>query len=105
MIYEYLIRTANNCRRFGTAGANADIFRSLERTFAINSFATDIEKGIALGTVSAYMIDALDRMIRSENYNADKKEILQSLHDSLLNPTLNKIDEVLDTYYDHMPWR
>ena len=29
--YEYLIRAAFNCGRCGVAGANADIYRGLER--------------------------------------------------------------------------
>ena len=46
MDYEYLIRAAHNCGRYGVEGANADIYRTLETKSALlNTERENIETG------------------------------------------------------------
>lgn len=102
MIYEQIVRKANKCYRFGTAGANADIFRHLDSVWAkgpdgkYNS--SKEERYIALGEVCAFLRDSFERMIKSDEFSKEKKDTFQEMYDSLLSPSLERIDAAIDRY-------
>lgn len=96
MFYEHIVRKANNnCGRYGTAGANADIYRRLERVWAKGLdgkyLSTPKERYFALGEVSAYLRDSLERIIRSKAYSKERNQKLQSIYDSLIQATITDI--------------
>lgn len=100
MYYELIVRKANNnCGRYGTAGADADIYRHLERVWAKGLdgkyMSTPQERYFALGEVSAYLRDALERIIKSEAYSEEKNKELQSIYDSLFQATIGDINEAV----------
>ena len=64
MIYEYIIRQSYGCARYGTSGADASIFRKLER------FAHDKESydySCAICAVRSYLNDAV-RNLQDKHY-------------------------------------
>lgn len=96
MYYELIVRKANNnCGRYGTAGADADIYRHLERVWAKGFdgryMSTTKERYFALGEVSAYLRDSLERIIKSKTYSEEKNKELQSIYDSLIQATFRDI--------------
>ena len=101
MIYEHIIRKANDgCPRYGTAGADADIFRKLDRVFSIDfdgkNNHTEFEKGLALGEVSSFLRDAFERMSKNEKYTKQEQELFREYSNELLTPSLESVDNVLD---------
>lgn len=100
MYYEIIVRKANNnCGRYGTAGADADIYRHLERVWAKGLdgkyMSTPKERYFALGEVSAYLRDSLERIIKSKAYSEEKNQEMQSIHDSLFQATISDIDNAV----------
>ncbi len=101
MYYELIIRRANgNGGRYCVAGADADIFRAMERDWSLNFDkkynSSDFKRGVSLGIVVAFLSDSIDRLIKSDDYSEDKVKELQSCHDALLYPSLEVVDEVID---------
>lgn len=100
MAYEHIVRKANNdCGRYGTAGADADIFRHLERAWTAGIdgkfMSTVEERYFALGTVSAYLRDSLERIIKSKAYSEEDNQKLQSIYDSLSQASLKDVDKAV----------
>lgn len=93
--YEYLIRAVFKCDRWGVAGADADIYRHLEREVAsANSGKGDrFELGLAMGRVVAYIKDALKTVLKEHSAN---KEFTAKIDECLClinsDPTMEKID-------------
>ena len=95
MEYEYLIRSAFNCGRYGVAGANADTYRYLEgKVVSANSGEGDkFELGLAMGRVVAYIDNALKTVLKEHSAN---KEFTAKIDECLClinsDPTMEKID-------------
>ena len=117
MNYEHFIRRAYNCGRYGVEGANADIYRRLERKSAVykqalneiennkpRSWNQDIKDicfdyGVAAGEVAAFISDAIHK-VESDYDNQltdEQKGILEDCKSSLVSPTIENIKETLET--------
>lgn len=114
--YELFIRGAHQCGRFGTAGANADIFKELQRSYQIYTsekkaikekkeriWATSEEKMlieymIKVGEVSAYIKTALFNIKKKYKTNLTDKQYneLENLESLLISPDIDKINTVID---------
>lgn len=99
--YEMIIRLANNnCGRYGVAGADADIFRGLEIAYSKdhkgNYDHSEFERGLRLGMVSAFLMDAIERLIKSGKYNDKINSELQGCYDDLIYPSLKIVDDTID---------
>ena len=115
MNYEYLIRRAHQCERYGVAGADADTFRRLQRfayTYLENkkTIETKSERKwrkteeemltdymISAGEVSAYIKTATqtvkkkyDTKLTNEQYNE-----LEDIEISLTKPDIEIINEAV----------
>ena len=118
MNYEIIIRFANgDCGRYGTAGANADIYRHLSMSYAYYNEAksaaeagkhnnlpnTTLQYGIALGEVSAFIADAAERIKRtySEHLTEAQREILSSAY--LTSPTMESVDKAIEDVSNLIP--
>jgi hypothetical protein len=113
--YEYLIRRAHQCGRYGVQGADADTFRRLQRNASMYSNEKEsIEKGkerlsnqniedllvkymLSAGEVSAYIKTATDKVkkqyeskLSDEQYNE-----LEEVEVLLIEPDINKINEAI----------
>ena len=100
MAYEHIVRKANNdCGRYDTAGADADIFRHLNRVWAVGhdgKYMSSVEdRYFALGTVSAYLRDSLERIIKTTAYSEEDNQKLQSIYDSLSEASLKDVDKAV----------
>ncbi len=107
MSYEYIIRRANKCGRYGVAGANADIYRGFERAYAefqeVKSgqprFTTkSLEQTISnymcrCGEISGYILTAVDKVRRDYQEKITKKQDreLQNIEVLLISPDIEKI--------------
>lgn len=109
MDYEYLIRRAHQVGRYGVAGADADSFRELERTYALyknkltsRPSSKPVEEIHAnyflnLGKISAYIKTAIQRVMQKEEKklsDAQYNELEECLID-LRNPDMNGIFSVM----------
>lgn len=102
MYYELIVRRANgNGGRYSAAGADADIFRAMERAWSRNFDgkydSTELERGLKLGIVVAFLQDAIARLIKSEEYSDDAVKQLQSAYDTLLHPSIEAVDSTIET--------
>lgn len=102
MYYELIIRRANgNGGRYCVAGADADIFRAMERDWSLNMESkygsTEFERGLSLGIVVAFLRDSIERLIKSGEYSENDVKKLQSAYDELLQPTLKIVDNVIES--------
>lgn len=101
MQFEYAIRRAHHCGRYGAAGANADLYRGFMGThFRLNEAITKkspniieqaIEYGVRLGCVRMALDIAAKEVISkfrdSNPLESDKIEELRENLDSADNPT------------------
>lgn len=113
--YEYLIRRAHQCGRYGVQGANADTYRKLQRNADLYTRESDSVKNankelynqniidllknymISVGEVSAYIKTATeivknqyDSKLTDEQFNElEKIEVL------LIDPDITKINEAI----------
>ncbi|HIB36344.1 hypothetical protein [Mesonia sp.] len=114
--YEYLIRRAHNCGRYGVEGANADEYRALERSSALYATAlneiennlprtrrTDIKDlafnyGKNAGEISTYIRIAIEK-VQSDlegQLNEEEQEELENCKADLNEPTIVQIDGVIE---------
>lgn len=101
LIYELIVRRANgNGGRNCTAGADADIFRTMDRDwskrFDGNYVSSEYERGLSLGIVTAYLKDSVERLIKSGEYTEGAVKELESCSDALLHPTIDVIDATVN---------
>lgn len=101
MYYELIIRRANgHGGRYCVAGADADIFRSMERDWSRDLdgkyISSDFERGLSLGIVAAFLSDSIERLIKSGNYSEEAVKELQECYNLLINPTLKAVDNSID---------
>lgn len=102
MYYELIVRRANgNGGRYCVAGADADIFRAMERDWSHNMDgkygSSEFERGLSLGIVVAFLQDSIERLIKSGEYSENDVKKLQSAYDELLQPTLKIVDNVIES--------
>jgi len=109
MSYEYLLRRAHKCGRYGVAGANADIYRGFERAFAEYK---EVKSGkpkfttktldevlsnymLRCGEVSAYILTAVDKVRRECKQQLTKKQDskLEEVEILLISPDIIKIEK------------
>lgn len=105
MYYELIVRRANgNGGRYCVAGADADIFRAMERDWSHNMDgkygSTEFERGLSLGIVVAFLKDSIERLIKSGDYSENEVNELQSAYDELLQPSLIAVEDAIDSVCD-----
>ncbi|KAB1061466.1 hypothetical protein [Salibacter halophilus] len=120
MEYEYLIRKAFNCGRFGAPGANADIYRRYERNKGLYESETDAvknnkprkwnqpiedlayEAGRKEGEVVAHINNALDHVEKhyQDELTSEQEKELSDCKSELLEPSKEKIDKVIDRVHE-----
>lgn len=115
MSYEYLIRRAHNCGRYGVEGANADIFRTLERECSLHATAlNEIENNLprtwgedvkvlesnsrnSTAEVAYHIVNAIwkaqDRL--DSRLTDEEQRVFEDCKIELNTPTLEKINEVI----------
>ncbi len=101
--YESLIRAAFNCGRYGVAGANADIYRGLEREahLAGSEEGGRFELGLIMGRVVAYIENALKTVQKKHSTNREFTEkIDECLSLIMQDPTMAKIDDCVSRARD-----
>lgn len=94
--YESLIKAAFNCGRYGVAGANADIYRGLEREalLADSGQGNPLELGLIMGRVVAYIENALKTVKKEHSANREfTAKIDECLSLIEQGPTMEKIDD------------
>lgn len=122
MSYEYLIRRAYKCGRHGVEGANADIYRTLERdnilyTTALNeienklprSWGEDVKdlayrNGISAGKVANHIVNAI-RKVQSDlnsSLTDEEQEVFEHCKAEMYAPTIEKIQDVIKKAEDIM---
>lgn len=105
MNYEYVIRRVFKCGRYGVSGANADIFRSLERSYVINRDNSNLDKSedflfryaFSCGEVSTYLKTAIEKFAKDyeEKFSGEENEEVENLISLLNNARMEQIDEVI----------
>lgn len=103
--YEYLIRRAFQCGRYGVPGANADVYRALEMSFVLNRDNNDINQSEKLlfnyafgcGEVATYMITAIDKFAKDfeEHLTAQQNEEVEDLISLLNNSRIEQIEQAI----------
>ena len=106
MRYEYLIRRAFNCGRFGVSGANADVFRGLERDFVhfrdnkgINSPEERMQKyAFSCGEVATYIKFAVEKFAKKfdNELTEEQKQEVEDIVSLLYDATINEIEQAID---------
>lgn len=104
--YEYLIRRAFQCGRYGVPGANADVFRALQRSFVLYRDNNDINQNVELlfnyafgcGEVAAYIITAIEKFANDfeENLTAEQNEEVEDLISLLNNSRIEQIELAIE---------
>jgi hypothetical protein len=104
--YEYLIRSAFQCGRYGVPGANADTFRALESSFVyyrdniipatkdtlLFNYAFDC------GEVSTYIVTAIEKFSIDfdSQLNAVQNQEIEDIIMLLDNSNITKIEEAIE---------
>lgn len=101
MAYEMIIRQANgNCGRWGVAGADANIFDGFLSTWSTDRDGknnhSDYERGFAIGEISAFLRDAIERLQKAEGCSKETKNQLQVIYDNLLAPSFDDVISAID---------
>lgn len=116
MNYEYLIRRAHQCGRYGVAGANADTYRGFLRNASMYysemeaiknkkpRHSTQSEEGMlsdymcTCGEVKAYIMTAIDTVKRKYEVKLsdDQYNELENIEVLLIKPNLEKITESIE---------
>lgn len=112
MSYEYLIRRAHQCGRYGVEGANADIYRSYERAALAYedasagrpTFSTRSKEELAFkageetGAIITYLRTALEKLQTDfeDRFNEEQREGLESCEMALLSSKREDIERVID---------
>ena len=102
LYYEYLISAVFKCGRYGVAGADADIYRRLERvSWGEPSGSVDQFKlGVSVGEVAAYIDNALEHIKGKHLHNQEFIEKIEECICLLCDPTKEKIDECIDKAWE-----
>lgn len=116
MSYEFLIRRAHNCGRYGVKGANADIYRELERDSSLYATAlNEIENNLPR-TWGENVKDIANRCQKNSENVADHiffaikkvqsnlnsslteedQEVFEQCKSELNRPTFEKINAVIE---------
>ena len=101
MFYELIVRRANGLGgRYCVAGADADIFRAMERDWGKNFdgkyFSSELQRGLSLGIVTAFLSDSIKRLAKSGEYSEESTKELESCYNALLHPTVDIVDKTID---------
>jgi hypothetical protein len=104
--YEYLIRRAFQCGKYGVPGANADVFRILERNFVLNRDNNNVKQSEELlfdyafncGKVATYIKTAIEKFAKDfeENLTAEQNEEIEDLISLLNNSRIEQIEEAIE---------
>ncbi|MFV8441860.1 hypothetical protein [Flavobacterium sp. LB2P44] len=104
--YEYLIRSAFQCGRYGVPGANADTFRALERSFVLSRDNTDAARKEDLlfnyafdcGEVATYIITAIEKFAKDfdQQLNPAQNQEIEDITMLLDNSDIIKIEEAIE---------
>lgn len=105
--YEYLIRRAFQCGRYGVPGANADVFRALERSFVLNRDNNNVNQkseellfdyAFACGEVATYIITAIEKFAKDfeENLTTEQNEEVEDLISLLNNSRIEQIELAIE---------
>jgi hypothetical protein len=104
--YEYLIRSAFRCGRYGVPGANADTFRALERSFVIHrdnqiSATKDtllFNYAFDCGEVATYIITAIEKFAIDfdQQLNVVQNQEIEDIRMLLDNSDIIKIEEAIE---------
>jgi hypothetical protein len=111
--FEYLMRRAFQCGRYGVPGANADIFRALESNFVRfrdNTNADSHDECLRkyasyCGSVSTYIETAIEKFAKdydkklTAKQNQEVEDLLTLLYD---DATIETIEQVIDRTEDLM---
>lgn len=104
--YEYLIRRAFQCGRYEVPGANADVFRALERSFVLNRDNNDYRQNEELlfnyafgcGEVATYIVTAIEKFTKDfeKSLTAEQNEEVEDLISLLNNSRIEQIEEAIE---------
>lgn len=104
--YEYLIRRAFQCARYGVPGANADVFRALERSFVLNRDNNNVNQSEELlfdyafncGEVATYIITAIEKFAKDfeENLTTEQSEEVEDIISLLNNSRIEQIEGAIE---------
>lgn len=110
--YEMVIRRAYQCGRYGSTGANADIYRAFEMAYRefddkvngrfVNSTETlqqlAYKAGHEAGRVAAFIDDAIDKALNTfgSKMSDEQKTVLTDVKVTLFYPDKTKIESAVD---------
>lgn len=104
--YEHLVRRAFKCGRYGVSGANADVFRSLERNFVLNKNNVDSSKteemlfkySFSCGEVATYIKTAVEKFGKDyeDQFTPEENQEIEDLISLLNRAKMEQIEEVID---------
>jgi hypothetical protein len=118
--YEYLMRLALQCGRSYGKGADADIYRRLERSSSLFKQATDAKAAGQSSTwgkpiseleqeyksrlyeVSNNVDRAIAIVLREHSFTEEQRQALEEYRKKLAQPTFGALDEVIDKAQDIM---
>ena len=103
MQYEALIRAAHRegnrtVGRYGVAGADADIYRRLDRVACEPN--DPYEQGLCMGRTAAYIETALEKVKKEHSSDGVFTKRIEECLSLLSEPTMAKIDECIDKARD-----
>lgn len=99
MNYEYLIRAVFKCGRTRRFGADADIFRGLERAsvpFPGQKSVDQYKLGFKIGEVAAYLHTALYEVQEQYKDNKEFTSKIDKCLECLCEPSLENIDKCIE---------
>ena len=116
MMYEYLVRRAYRCGRYGVAGADADLYRSYERKEILyridkraikddqprtsNEPFDEIanEAGFATGVVVAHIESSIQKVLKEyeESISGEQRNGLNECLNYLLEPSTENIEGAIE---------
>lgn len=103
MQYEALIRAAHRegnriVSRYGVAGADADVYRRLDRVACEPN--DPFKQGLYIGRIAAYIETALEKVKKERSGNEVFTKKIEECLSLLSNPTKAKIEECIDKAWD-----
>ena len=99
LVYEYIIRTVFQCGRTAKFGADADVFRGLERKVSGKN-VSEYEKGVAVGRVATNIFSALFEIREKRKDNQEFCEQIEECLGLLYEPTFEKVCQCIDKTQD-----
>lgn len=95
--YEYLIRAVFKCGRGVKHGADADTYRymrSIQNLPRVDK-PSEYELGVIIGRVSAYLLEALNKVVSIYEDDTEFTDKIENCFDYLREPTVEKIDKCI----------